>query len=458
MDALSVAALLLISTGLVQAALMLVHAWEHSRFCARRSGKRLETGSQPRVALIAPCKGVDPDLRANLRALFRQTYPVYELCFVVESECDPAVPTICELARENGNVSSRIVVAGTARNCGQKVHNLVCATRAVLEGSTADVVAGPGSDRVNAIGPYRISIEPDPPSPPLRRGGEDGGPEVLAFVDSDACPHPEWLGRLVARLERGKYAVATGYRWYAPAARGWASLLVSAINNTIINLTGPHGFNLVWGGAWAIRTDRFLELGLPEAWQGSLSDDLVVSRLVREAGLRVGYEPHCLVQSKADFNWGSLCEFLRRQFLVVRVYAIVWWCFAFFTGLTTNLCLWGALFIACYWGAAGGPWAVPLAGSVAYYLAGILRATLAAAAVRPFVDVPEETYDRVARLNVWGWPLVALASWLGVVSAAVGRTIVWRGILYRMNSPRQTTVVHSREKREHNAQKTTRAA
>lgn len=458
MDALAVAALLLVSTGLVQATLMLVHAWEHSRFYARRAGKRLEARSQPRVALIAPCKGVDPDLRANLRALFRQAYPTYELCFVVESECDPAVPTICELAGENGNVPSRIVVAGAARDCGQKVHNLMCATRAVLEGSPADFVVGGGSDGVNATGRSRIMIEPDPPGPPLLRGGGIRRPEVLAFVDSDACPHPEWLGRLVARLERGKYAVATGYRWYVPAARGWASLLVSAINNTIINMTGPHGFNLVWGGAWAIRTETFLELGLPDAWQGSLSDDLVVSRLIRKAGLRVGYEPHCLVQSKADFNWGSFCEFLRRQFLVVRVYLPLWWCFAFLTGLMTNLCLWGTLLFACYWGATGGPWAVPLVGGMAYYLAGILRASLAAAAVRPFVAVPEEMYDRVARLNVWGWPLVALASWLGVVSAAVGRTIVWRGILYRMNSPRQTTVVHSPEKREHNAQKTTRAA
>ena len=46
------------------------------------------------------------------------------------------------------------------------------------------------------------------------------GPDVLAFVDSDACPHVDWLGRLVERIASGKNAVATGYRWYVPTDAG----------------------------------------------------------------------------------------------------------------------------------------------------------------------------------------------------------------------------------------------
>ena len=118
----------------------------------------------------------------------------------------------------------------------------------------------------------------------------------------------------------------------------------------------------------------------------------------------------------------------------------VWWQFAFWTGLATNCCLWGTLALAGYWGRTHGPWAVPLAGGLVYYLAGVLPGQLAARAVRPFISVADEDYERVARLNVWGWPLVSLATWLGIVSAAIGRTIVWRGIGYRMDSPRQTTI------------------
>jgi hypothetical protein len=272
----------------------------------------------------------------------------------------------------------------------------------------------------------------------------------------------------VERLAGGKHAVATGYRWYLPATQGWANRLLSAINNTVIGVMGPHGFNLVWGGAWAIRTDAFKKLGLPGAWKGSLSDDLVVSRLVHEAGLRVAYEPNCLVKSTADFDWSRLGEFLRRQFVVVRVYAPLWWRFGFWTGLVTNLCFWGTPALACSLAANEGPWEIPLAGGLLWYLAGVARAQLAARAIRPFVVVSNAQYHSVSRVNVWGWPLVSLATWMGVISGAIGRTIVWRGIRYRLDSARQTTILgHSadsvssaigEDERHSHARTTTRAA
>ena len=404
MDAALLLCFILPGIGLVQTALMLMHAWEHRRYHASRRSTRLKAIPPLSVALVAPCKGLDRNLRTNLQALFRQWYPQFELCFVVESEADPAVSVIQSLARENPQIHHRIVIAGLAQDCGQKVHNLIKAAQAIL----------------------------DQQSTP---------PDVLAFVDSDAGPHAEFLMRLMERLVRGRRAVATGYRWYVPANSGWANRLLSAINNTIVGGMGPHGFNLVWGGAWAIRTDDFKKLGLPEAWRGSLSDDLVVSRLLRETGLRVGYEPNCLVNSTADFDWLKLVEFLRRQFVVVRVYAPLWWQFGFWTGLVGNLCFWGTFALAGCLAANEGPWAIPLAGGLLWYLAGAVRARLAARIVRPFVVVSNVEYRSVAQLNVWGWPLVSLATWLGIVSGAIGRTIVWRGIRYRLDSPRHTTIL-----------------
>src|SRR5262249_19193447 len=154
-------------------------------------------------------------------------------------------------------------IAGAAQGCGQKVHNLTCAARSMLHD-------------------HARSLEPD----------------VLAFVDSDAAPDPDWLARLVERLVGGKQAIATGYPWYVAMNGGWAGGLFAAIDNTVIAVMGPRGFNLVWGGSWAVRTATFRGLGLPGAWKGALSDDLVVSKLVRDANLRVAYEPHCLVRSQ----------------------------------------------------------------------------------------------------------------------------------------------------------------
>ncbi|MBS0266837.1 MAG: glycosyltransferase [Planctomycetes bacterium] len=406
MDASLIFCLICLSFGLIQAALMLLHAWEHLRFHRRRSDSPLTVNPNLRVTLIAPCKGLDPDLHENLLALFRQQHPNFELCFVVENEADPALPVIRDVAAENPHVGSRVVIAGLAHDSGQKVHNLICASQAVLNS------------------PHR--------------------PHILAFVDSDACPHPEWLSRLVSRIGCGKFAVATGYRWYAPQGKHWANRLLSAVNNTVIAVMGPHGFNLVWGGAWAIRTETFEELGLPAAWQGTLSDDLVVSRLVHAAPLKVGYEPHCLVQSAADFDLPRVFEFVRRQFLVTRIYAPLWWHFAFWSGLLTNGCLLGLGAVAAWGLVAGSPQTTltAVAGGVLIWALGALRFHMAAIAVRPYVAVEDAEYDTVARFNFWGWPIVSLTTWVGTLASACGNTIVWRGIRYRLDSADQTTILN----------------
>ena len=329
--------------GLIQAALMLLFAWEHRRFHRRRLNSPPECGLPPTVLLVVPCRGVDPQMDANLRALFELDYPRLELCFAVEARHDPAVDVIAALRREFPDRACRLVVAGRGIDCGQKVHNLIAATRA----------AGDACD-------------------------------VLAFVDSDARPHPAWLSHLVGRLESGKHSVATGYRWYAPAGDGWADRLLSAVNTTVVGVMGPHGFNLVWGGAWAIRREVFDQIGLPEAWRGSLSDDLIVSRLVQNAGLRVAYEPNALVVSPAAFTWGAAAEFLRRQFLVVRNYAPRWWHFGFWSGLAAQTLFWGLAAAATTLAAAGGQWRLPALCCAATYLLGVCRWTLTTSAVRPF--------------------------------------------------------------------------
>ena len=65
-----------------------------------------------------------------LLALFAQRYLPCGICFVVESLNDPAVAAIERVAREQARVPWHIVAAGVAEDCGQKVHNLIAATRA----------------------------------------------------------------------------------------------------------------------------------------------------------------------------------------------------------------------------------------------------------------------------------------------------------------------------------------
>ncbi|MFN0053136.1 MAG: glycosyltransferase [Planctomycetales bacterium] len=392
---------LLCALGLAQAGLLLLHAWENRRYHKVRLRSALPTDQVPAVTLFIPCKGLDLHMEANLRALFEQDYSRLTLCFLIEGGGDAAAAVIARLQSEYPSVPSRVVVCGKADGSGQKVHNLVCGTEQAQSGDA-----------------------------------------VLAFVDSDARPNPEWLGRLVSRLKSGKFAVATGYRWYVPVRPTFVNRLLSAINNTVVNNLGPHGFNLVWGGAWAMKAETFRGLGLPGAWRGSLSDDLVVSRLVRQARLQVAYEPHCLVQSSADFTWSGLAEFLRRQYLIVKVYAPVWWWSALLLGGLSLGVLGGLLALAIHPGTGSLSWIWPAAGALLHYLTIATRAAIAAGSVRPFIDLDEAEYRKVSLLNIWGWPLVSLVIWMGLAASSIGRTIVWRGIRYRLDSPTKTTILN----------------
>jgi len=144
--------------AIVQALLLVLQTWEHRRYarnCMRELAKHRPTG---RVAVFAPCKGLDVDLEGNLRALMAQDYPEFEVSFVVESVDDPACPVIRCVMADYAQVPARLVVAGHAVESGQKVHNLRVATAQLA----SDV-------------------------------------KYLAFLDSDARPRPEWLRMLIAR-------------------------------------------------------------------------------------------------------------------------------------------------------------------------------------------------------------------------------------------------------------------
>jgi hypothetical protein len=399
MDVLTASYGVLMATALLQAALMLLHAWEHRRFHRSRLLRPAKAAWQPRVTLFAPCKGLDPDLETNLRRLLELDYPDYEICFIVDRDTDAAIPVIESLRQQRPREATRIVVAGLARDCGQKVHNLIAAT-SVASSET----------------------------------------EVFAFVDSDARPRRDWLTRLVDRLESEEAVVSTGYRWYCPARMTFANLLLSAINNLVAGLMGPHGFNFVWGGSWAIRASQFRKLGLPLAWHGSLSDDLLVTRLVRAAGMRVAYEPHCLISSSADMNLAAVAEFVRRQYVVTRVCMQGWWYVSFCSGLVANVAWATSLLAGIYWAATGGPWPIAAAAGLLLYALNGGRAALCMSALSPFIDSDRPAVDAVSRCSIWGWPVVFLANWIGMAAALSSNRITWRGIGYRLISATRTEI------------------
>jgi len=380
--------------AVVQAFLLGLQTWEHRRY-ARSCMRAIHRQAPPgRVALFAPCKGLDVELEGNLRAVLEQDHDDFEVTFIVESLDDPATEVIRRLIAEYPGVATRLVVAGQATNCGQKVHN--------LRAATADL---------------RDDIR------------------FLAFIDSDARPRPEWLRLLLSRFNFSHLGAVTGYRWFAPERTSLVNLLLYSLNCDVMSLLGRSSYYLIWGGSWVIRRDVFQYIGLRDAWKGTLSDDLVASQVLRRARLPVQFEPAAVVASPVNYDTAGMLSFVRRQYMVGRHYTPDWWTFALagssFT-IFTFLAQWAAL----SWALAGGPlpaW-VPVAAATALYAMYVYRGRTRQDLVATYF--PERAAEMAAALHfdIWLNPLGMVVNWMGVFASMFGRQITWRNIRYKMGS------------------------
>ena len=78
----------------------------------------------PEALVIAPVKGVDPDLAQCASALLHQDYPDYRVVFVAERDDDPACEVVTRAIADGPAGRGRLLLAGEApRDQGQKLHN-----------------------------------------------------------------------------------------------------------------------------------------------------------------------------------------------------------------------------------------------------------------------------------------------------------------------------------------------
>ena len=379
--------------ALVQGVLLGLHTWEHRRFARRRVHDSRPVDQSRRVALLSPCKGLDLQLESNLLHLLRQNYQNYEVVFIVESDTDPALDVIQRLIQRESQVPARIIVAGRATETGQKIHNLATATGQL----SADV-------------------------------------DILAFVDSDICPEPDWLGRLVARLSRPDSGAVTGYRWFVPVQVTLANCLLYSINASIAALLGAGGQSIVWGGSWAIRRTDFEALKIRENWQGTISDDLVATRSIQAARLPIEFEPACMTASPMDYSLLGLGSFLRRQHMIGRIYAPRIWYQSLCVMVVSTIAVFGAIGLlasSLIFSENWSRWAASFL--LTWYALQVYRGWLRHGLAQVYVQKWTNCTIWAASFDVWAAPLSLLYNTLAMCSACFGSRIVWRGITYDLD-------------------------
>src|SRR2546428_6494115 len=148
----------------------------------------------PRVLVLVPCRGADPDLGKNLDAVLAQEHAAYRVVFCVDRLDDGAVAVI-EAARARTRVPTGIAVASDIPELGGKGLAL--------------------------LGGLATRRSPD---------------EVVVFLDSDIRPHPGFLRDLVQPLALPSVGATTGDRWDVPVHGGVWAVVPSASNIACLDI------------------------------------------------------------------------------------------------------------------------------------------------------------------------------------------------------------------------------
>ena len=230
--------------------------------------------SNQKVTVIVPCKGLVHNLENNLRAICTQTYPEYQVIFVVDSITDSAYPIIAKIIRTIPYTS--IEIAKKIPTASGKIAALLTALK-----KTRDT-------------------------------------EIYVFADSDIQPHRTWLTHLVSNLSDKNIGATTGFRWYFPTSL--KNTLIATWNMaTIAALFHPLS-NYTWGGSTAIKKQLFDKLQIEQKWRTGFSDDLILTQIVKKAGLFIKFVPQCIIESPEDTDIKTFIKWGTQQFTWMRWY------------------------------------------------------------------------------------------------------------------------------------------
>jgi cellulose synthase/poly-beta-1,6-N-acetylglucosamine synthase-like glycosyltransferase len=357
----------------------------------------------PFVSVIAPIRGVDTGLEENLSALFQQDYPDYEIVFVTDTASDPSLQVIenVKITHSNSDIATRVVIAGAAVDCGQKVHNL------------------------------RVAV-----------GELDSRSEALVFMDADARPQVHWLRSLVAPLHDQSIGATTGYRWFIPLRGGLSSQLCSVWNASIASSLGARtDKNFCWGGSTAIRRTIFDDLQIKEHWQGTVSDDFALTNRLRAAHLPIHFVPACLTASLEDCTFRQLIEFTTRQLKITRVYSSHLWKAALIGSLLFVLVFFGGMVLVAARAFSGLSYSLPLSLLVVIFVFGAMKSFIRLRSV----ELPLAKYKKELRKTLPAhlllWPLTSALFLYNSLAAMLSRRIEWRGITYELKSPTEAVII-----------------
>ncbi len=352
----------------------------YDRFMRPRYGDN----SNQRCSIIIPCKGLSKDLENNLLGFFELDHSNYEVIFVTESETDLAVSVIRSIMA--GKDNAKLAIAGLAKSCAQKNHNLLAALELI------------------------------------------DNPDILVFADSDIRPSPHWLKELTLPLASPKITATSGFRWLHAKKGTTGELTHSYVNvfmYVLFSVACFFGGVGLWGGSMAIRRKDFDDLGVREKWSSAAVDDMSLSQIVMKNRKKAVVVPPCIVHTDDLIDTvRSTVSWFERQIMYLKAYQPLLWLIALpiaLTGVGLVMLLPFSIVASfsenrSFFDMGGGAAAVFYVGELITALLYVLLGTM-------------HRFPKFLLLQ----PLLRLAQGISYFRTFLTSTITWAGIKYNVN-------------------------
>lgn len=352
----------------------------------------------PRFAVLMPVRGSDPFLGAALRGLAQQDYPQFEVHVIVDHDDDPSWETIRSTLTE---LQASHVFPVTLKN-KRETCALICS--ALLQ-------------MLDQMSPNC---------------------ELVALCPSDMVPPKNWLRLMGSSLADPTVGTTCGNRWYAPRIGYWGSLVRYLWNAAAVVPMWRH--KLTWGGTMALRVHDINRANIREVWSRSMCEDVPVTKIIRELGLRTAMIPELMIVNEEEQHLPSCYRFIQRQTALTRMYHPSSFALinhyspvaaAFFANAGMfAFGLWQNDLTLMAWSGGG----ILFAMTVLLICLGLLEWSIGSRIGSDRKWSLSLWFQRIAKLLV-ALPVTIAVYSVAVVSATFSKTIVWRGITYQVDSP-----------------------
>lgn len=362
----------------------------------RRAAANESTSANSQIALVLCLRGVDPELSDCLAGISAQQYREFQLHIVVDSEDDPAVEFVNGFFADKNFKPALHVIQHAGDRCSLKCSALLEALQQI---------------------PVHI--------------------QIIAFIDADTVPDPNWLGDLVAPLADEEVGATTGNRWFAPAAATFGGYVRKIWNAAAI--VQMDIYNIAWGGSLAIKRSVIDQCRLSEIWNTSFCEDTLLSTALAKHGFKLVRVPHLISVNTESTSVKDSFWWIVRQLMTIRLYHPRWplvKIHGFATTVGSVFALLGLVLLLVSGNQRELYWL--LAVLIAFQSWNLLLLWIVERTNLAIVESRENDQETTAEtvnwpLQILAYLLVQLIQPVACVFADRARRIQWRGIKYEID-------------------------